>query len=146
MATAARPQPPAGHDLPAPLPRAARLLKASEFTQVFKNNQASTDAFFRILWRPSDRAASRLGMAIARKVDRSAVGRNRIKRIVRESFRRWRAAQAGAERHYDVVVLARPPAAQAANAELAGALERHWRRIGRDRMADRRPRATEELN
>jgi len=129
------------------LPRAARLLKPSDFTKVFKNNEASTDALFRVLWRSNDQAVDRLGMAISRKVDRRAVGRNRIKRIVRERFRHWRADHTGAAQHYDVVILARPAAAAARNAALGQSLDRHWQRIQRARDGDDRSAvATRKLN
>ena len=128
-------------------PRTARLLKPSEFSKVFRSNQASTDALFRVLWRVNDGADDRLGMAVSRKVDRRAVGRNRIKRVIRERFRRWRTAQPGGDRHFDVVVLARPRAAQAANADLVRSLERHWRRIAGIRdEAERTSRAKRKLN
>ncbi|MEJ2400420.1 MAG: ribonuclease P protein component [Xanthomonadales bacterium] len=135
--------PPSG----APLPRTARLLKASEFKQVFKNNQASSDGLFRVLWRINDGRTHRLGMAVSRKVDRRAVGRNRIKRIIRERFRHWRATQVGAERCFDVVVIPRPRAAQDDNASLGRSLDRLWQRVGRTRAdIDRAPRATRKVN
>lgn len=64
-------------------------------------------------------------MAIARKKVRRAVDRNRIKRIVRESFRHRRQQLHG----LDVVVLARPDAATASNADLSKALDGLWLRI-----------------
>jgi ribonuclease P protein component len=129
-----------------PLPRAARLLKASEFKQVFRNNQGSSDALFRVLWRANDRGGHRLGMAVSRKVERRAVGRNRIKRIIRERFRAWRAT-AGDGPYFDVVVMPRPSAAQADNAALGRSLEHHWRRIGhRHDDRDRAARASRKLN
>lgn len=128
-------------------PRTARLLKPSEFSQVFKSNQASTDALFRVLWRVNEGRGHRLGMAVSRKVERRAVGRNRIKRITRERFRRWRAAHVGGEQRFDVVVLARPRAAQADNAELVRSLEHHWRRIESTRHdAERASRAKRKMN
>ena len=86
-------------------------------------------------------------MAVSRKVDRRAVGRNRIKRVIREHFRRWRAAQAHTDRHFDVVVLPRPSAAKTDNADLGRALERHWQRVGETRDdVDRASRRTRKLN
>jgi len=54
---------------------------------------------------PRDRGPSRLGVAVGRKVGR-AVRRNRIKRLVREVFRRNRDEL---RRPCDVVVVARAP-------------------------------------
>ncbi len=123
--------------------RAAKLVKPAEFKEVFRKSEASTDALFRILWRIGGRSGSRLGMAVSRKVERRAVGRNRIKRIVRESFRHWRAATSAPP--CDIVVLPRQAAAEAGNAELRRSLERHWQRIGRAAAQTPRP-ATRKVN
>jgi ribonuclease P protein component len=69
---------------------------------------------------------ARLGLAIAKKQVRRAVDRNRIKRIVRETFRRHRARLPGV----DLVVMARAAASTADNRRLAASLERHFTRIG----------------
>jgi len=111
----------------ATLPRSSRLLKPSEFKRVFQRNASSTDRFFRVLARPSDKPETRLGMAVSKKVDKSAVGRNRIKRQVRESFRHWRASlMPGSEQTLDIVVLARPASATICNEQLLSSLEKHW--------------------
>lgn len=109
------------------LPRSSRILKPSEFKRVFKYNASSTDHFFRVLARPSAKLETRLGMAVSKKVDKSAVGRNRIKRQVRESFRHWRAnLMPDSERALDIVVLARPASATICNEQLLSSLEKHW--------------------
>ena len=67
----------------------------------------------------------RLGLAISRKSAPRAVDRNRIKRLIRESFRRGQAMRCAA----DLVVLGRPPARTADNATLVRSLRRHWTRL-----------------
>lgn len=52
--------------------------------------------------------------------------RNRIKRLVRESFR-----QADGLTGFDAVVMARPGAAAVANQGLRRSLDRHWAAIGK---------------
>ena len=90
-------------------------------------NAVSADGCFRVIARPSDVQGHRLGMAVSRKVDRRAVGRNRIKRVVRESFRHWRAKDAASARGaLDVIVLPRSSAATSSNQQLFTSLERHW--------------------
>ena len=71
-------------------------------------------------------AGPRLGLAVSRKVDRRAVGRNRIKRIVREAFREHRAQLADA----DYVIVARPGAAACDAPQLRAALFALLRRAG----------------
>ena len=79
---------------------------------------------FTVLCRKNEEHEARLGLAIAKKHCRLATGRNRLKRIVRESFRKHRAELTG----LDIVVLNRPEAAQADNELLFKCLEQHWRR------------------
>lgn len=82
--------------------------------------------YFRLCIAPADRTDdARLGIAVSRRVDRRAVGRNRIKRIARESFRHVRASLPA----NDVVLLAKPGAAAAGNGELAADLARLWRLV-----------------
>ena len=116
----------------ATLPRSAKLLKPFDFKRVFQKNVVSSDRFFRIIARPCERGESRLGMAVSRKVDKHAVGRNRIKRVVRESFRHWRKdlkEQAGTA--LDIVVLARPGSATICKKQLFQSLEQHWPTLAR---------------
>ena len=130
----------------ASLPRAARLLKPADFKRVFKNNQATNDRLFRVLARANQAGRPRLGMAVSKKVDRTAVGRNRIKRVIRESFRHWVAEKSGGI-GIDVVVLPRAAAASICNHHLFRSLKVHWSRIdtaagGENRRSDTR---TEEI-
>ncbi len=69
----------------------------------------------------------RLGLAISRKVAKTAVARNRIKRAVRESFR----THQGRLDALDIVVLARPGVVERTNKELATALESLWTRLNK---------------
>ena len=68
----------------------------------------------------------RLGLAVSRKVDRRAVGRNRIKRALREEFRALRARLPDAA----YVVVARAAAKTASRAELRAAFHDALRRAG----------------
>jgi ribonuclease P protein component len=68
----------------------------------------------------------RLGLAVSRKVDPRAVGRNRIKRILRETTRRLRPQLAGG----DYVVVARPSAGRADRDQIVDAYLKLLRRAG----------------
>lgn len=103
-------------------PRAARLLKPSQFRRVFQRARRVTDQYFTILARSNGQQAARLGLAISKKQARRAVDRNRIKRLVRESFRHHRHELHG----LDVVVMARSQALARSNRELLDGLERLW--------------------
>lgn len=113
--------------------KTARLRKAAEFNHIFASPQVSADLYFRVLGRAKDYGHARLGLAISRKADPKAVGRNRIKRIARESFRRYFLSAEGefSGSTQDFVVLARPAARKASNARLFDSLAGHWKRLAR---------------
>ena len=112
-------------------PSTMRILNSGDFSRVFKKNQRSKDASFTVLAHRTRDAGPRLGMAIARKSSGNAVQRNRMKRLVRETFRLSQHNLPSA----DFVVLARPGVAGRTNAELISSLQRHWQRFGTHRAA-----------
>jgi ribonuclease P protein component len=62
----------------------------SEFTRVFDAGKRIAHPALGLHWLRDD-APPRLGLAVSRKVDPRAVGRNRIKRVLRDEFRGLRA-------------------------------------------------------
>lgn len=102
----------------------SRLADAASYSRVFKKAQRSRDKMFTVLYRKNEEHETRLGLAIAKKHCRLATTRNRLKRIVRESFRHHKETLAG----LDIVVLNRPEATQADNELLFKCLEKHWQR------------------
>ena len=115
--------------------RQTRLLKPSEFKLVFQQPIRSADDSFRILARANGINRHRLGMAVSKKACAKAVGRNRIKRVVRESFRKQIAGNAS-ENTLDFVVLPTVQAASQSNKILDESLSTHWQRLTR-KAADR---------
>lgn len=107
-----------------------RLLSPAEFKAVFN------DAPFRashqhllILSRPNQLPIARLGLVIAKKHIRLAVNRNRVKRLIRESFRHHQQQLAG----LDVIVLARRGLDTLDSQDIYQQLENQWQRIVRKR-------------
>jgi ribonuclease P protein component len=103
-----------------------RLLTRPQFDAVFSRSRRSADRWFTILYRYNKSGHARLGLALAKKRIRYATGRNRIKRLVRESFRNHRDDLPPV----DLVVMARSEVVRATNRELFASLEKHWRQIG----------------
>lgn len=79
---------------------------------------------FTVLSRPNGKTGARLGLAISKKNCRLAVQRNRLKRVVRESFRSHKEALGG----IDVVVMCQAAAGRAGNRSLFDSLATHWQR------------------
>jgi ribonuclease P protein component len=109
-------------------PSALRLHLPAEFRKVFAQAEVVRDSTFKILRCDNALPHCRLGLAVSRKVCRSAVGRNRIKRVVRESFRQHQHELA-ARGCWDIVVLPTPQAATICNAELSTRLAALWQKM-----------------
>jgi ribonuclease P protein component len=107
--------------------RTARLLTAADFKRVFQDPIKTNDALFTVLARPNDRRDARLGLAISKKNVRMAVDRNRVKRLVRESFRKRQASLAG----LDLVVLGRRGLGDQPNPLILESLRGHWEKLAR---------------
>ncbi|NNJ64052.1 MAG: ribonuclease P protein component [Xanthomonadales bacterium] len=112
-------------------PRKNCLRSSSDFQNVFAKPVVSADRCFKVLARRNDCGWPRLGMAVSRQVDRKAVGRNRIKRVIRESFRQHFRDRRPA---LDFVVLPRRDCDTICNRRLAQSLVVHWKRLA-GRMA-----------
>jgi ribonuclease P protein component len=110
---------------PEAFPRTQRLLSPAQFARVFKSGRRTGDAFFTVIATPAQGESPRLGLAVSKKVSKSAVQRNRIKRLVRESFRKHSAHLPA----MDIVVMARPGAAGCDNHRLATSIDALLERI-----------------
>ena len=99
-----------------------RLKDELSFGRVFKKPKRSQDKMFIVLYQRNDGDTPRLGMAISKKKCPRATARNRLKRVIRESFRLNQEKINVA----DVVVLNRPAATNADNKTLFDSLENHW--------------------
>lgn len=95
-------------------PRDARLLTRKAFDEVFRAGLSAGSKFFRALVTLSPTARARLGITVPKRVVRAAHERNRIKRLLRESFRQQRAELPP----MDLVILARGPIQNADSAAL----------------------------
>lgn len=110
-----------------PFTPAQRLHNKSDFDRVYKDARRFTDALFAVFVRPNDGSSARLGLSMAARLIGGAVRRNRIKRLVRESFRHHQHDLPAV----DIVVNARAGARDADNASIVRSLEKHWRSVSK---------------
>ncbi|MEP6906808.1 MAG: ribonuclease P protein component [Pseudoxanthomonas sp.] len=109
----------------ATFPPAVRVRTGAEYTRVFENARRTSDPVLSLHWLAGE-APARLGLAVSRKVDPNAVGRNRIKRVFRDQFRKLRTQLPPG----DYVVVARVAARSADNTQLRDTFLRTFIRAG----------------
>jgi ribonuclease P protein component len=107
------------------LPPRARLRSAAEFKTLRLAPGRLETRHFLFRYAASPELQSRLGLAVSRRVSKKAVQRNRIKRLVRESFRHSRTRMPP----LDVLVIPRAHASKVMSEALRADLERAWPRL-----------------
>lgn len=107
-------------------PRRVRLTEPLAYQRVFKHTgHRFSNRWMTLLAAPNRCGHPRLGLALSRKAVANAVRRNRIKRVMRESFRHWQE-RLGA---VDIVLLGRTGIAGQSNEVLDAALEKLWKQL-----------------
>jgi ribonuclease P protein component len=103
-------------------PRELRLLTAKQYSHVFADARRFGNQSFTLLIRVNEQVYPRLGLAIAKKSAKRAIDRNRIKRLLRESFRN-RQHQLPS---IDIIAMCRPSAVPLSNKQILKQLEKQW--------------------
>ncbi len=98
-----------------------RLKRPEEFKRVFSSKHRSSDKSFLFLAKSNDFDLARLGLAVPKKHIHGAVERNRLKRIIRESFRLKQEKLKGK----DIVVVVRNKL-DVKQKNMGFVLARHW--------------------
>lgn len=92
-----------------------------EFRQVFQGGRKRSAGSLAVYSRANSLDHPRLGIAVSRKCARSAVVRNRIKRVIREAFRVRKQTIGG----FDIVFLAQVGIARLGAVELRSVVDGH---------------------
>ncbi len=111
--------------------RDLRLLTPADFKRVMDapSLRASQGGFV-LLARDNGLAVARIGFVLPKRRVPRAVARNRVKRIIRESFRRQQPLLAG----LDIVVMARDGLAALDKAALRSAVDRQFQYLAGKRQ------------
>ncbi len=103
----------------------SRLLKPGLFRRVFERPVKVHGPGFTLLARDNGLDRARLGIAVGKKAVKRAVDRNRIRRVVRESFRHHKKRLSS----LDIVFLARKGIQTDPKAALGNQLDLAWKRL-----------------
>ena len=101
------------------------MLTPEHYQTVFQQAQRAGSAHMTIIARDNGQDHPRLGLAVPKKQIKTAVQRNRIKRLARESFRQSTLPCK------DFVVIAKKSAQDLTNEELCVLFGKLWQRLSR---------------
>jgi len=107
------------------LPPERRMRRPAEFKRAYAAGKRLGNEFFTVNAQANGLGCARLGMSIAARILRRAVDRNRVRRLIRESFRVHQLDLPA----IDIVIGARAGVLAADNAQLRGALEKLWLKV-----------------
>jgi len=105
--------------------RAMRMNNPRDYARVFRQAKRSSTGGLTVLTVENTVGHPRLGLAIAKKHLKLASQRNKLKRVIRTSFRQHQSVFA----NIDIVVLSRTDVGQREITQIWAALERHWQTV-----------------
>lgn len=103
--------------------KSRRLLRKSDYDTVFNQAKKIVTSEFIILYRPNGLEHARLGLALSKRIVHKAHDRNRLKRLLRETFRMIQLPAV------DLVVLARRDVDKIENQKLIAKLSGTWNKL-----------------
>ena len=103
------------------------MLTHAQFKSVFSNPIKASSAEITLLAIPNTEQHPRMGLTVAKRYVKRANQRNRIKRVIRDSFR----LNQHDIPHLDIVVLVRNGVMEMENAEINKLIEKLWRKLSR---------------
>ena len=96
------------------------------FDRVFSSSTVSEDKYFAVFYTPNKAPRSRVGVAAAKRIVNKATKRNKLKRLIKNSFLNGLKC----EKSFDVVVRVKHQASRVADDKiLKESLSKHWQSI-----------------
>lgn len=106
-------------------PQQARLRAPADFVALRREGKRFSSRCFYSQYRLTGSGQARLGIAVSRRVSKRALDRNRIRRIIRESFRLCRNDLPAC----DVLLIARAQAAAQSRGQLRADIALIWNHL-----------------
>lgn len=104
------------------LSRQLTLTGARDFNYVFDSAKKVYGQHITLLYRPNDKPQPRLGLIVSKKHTRTAITRNLVRRIAKESFRQY-LNDIGS---FDVVLLSKRGIEAVDKKTLRASLDKQW--------------------
>jgi ribonuclease P protein component len=102
--------------------REDRLVSKHDFQSVFAQPAKMSRSYLTVLYRPNSFGRPRLGLMVGKKYFKRAVDRNRVRRVLRESFRQRKSQMKG----LDIVLIVRSECAVLSAKALREKVDRLW--------------------
>lgn len=106
-------------------PKISRLLKSHEFRHFVQYGKKVSDKSFLLSAKPNQYDHPRLGIVVSKKCSKKAVERNRIKRVIRESFRYHQHLLGG----FDFLFIAKKPIIEQPQSAFRAELDKKWQKL-----------------
>ena len=106
-------------------PRDHRLKTKAEFKNVFDQSYKVNQRHLLALFKPNQQTVGRIGLIVGKRVANSAVARNKIKRVIRESFRLNQKQLLG----LDIIIIARQQCDTLNKAQLREGIDKLWEKL-----------------
>ena len=97
-----------------------RIGTTAAFQRVYSERQRLSGLYYLLCYLDNNIEHSRLGVVVSRRSVKKAVIRNRVRRIAKEVFRRYRNQLAS----FDLIFIAKARASEASNQELCKCINR----------------------
>ena len=107
------------------LPARRRLRRKADFDAAYARGRRLGDGFFGVTACLNDKKGPRLGLAVSVRMAGGGVERNRLRRVIRESFRLHQHELPSV----DLIVSARARAKEASSTELRASLAGLWKKV-----------------
>ena len=102
-----------------------RLKKNKDFRSVLSKSKKVSQSYLVGVYQPNDKPHARLGVAVSKRVAKLAVVRNRIKRVIRESFRLSQSRLPA----IDIVVIIRSEGGHVDKKGLRETIDKLWKKL-----------------